>query len=117
MKKTKYLKEFQKRLPEDIVIEDETNFEINEDEYVSVLSWIKYFKEHYKRYGKAEHTFITFPIISKRLRLDFGLYNIPSNFDNSKGEYIIYLSPNGKLLNGTIKKNISLRETVNTWNL
>lgn len=117
MIKSRYLQEFQKRVPDDILIEDETNFEVTDDEYVSILSWLKYFKEHYKRYGKEKETFVQFPIISKRLRLDFGLYNIPSNLENSKGNYIIYISPNGKLLNGTIKKNISVRETVNAWNL
>ena len=115
--KSKYLQEFQKRLPDNILIQNETNFEINEDEYVSILSWLNYFKEHYKLYGKEERTSIQFPIISKRLRLDFGLYNIPSDLENSLGQYIIYISPNGKLSNGTIKKNISIRETVKTWNL
>lgn len=46
MIKSRYLQEFQKRLPDDILIEDETNFEVTDDEYVSILSWFKYFKEH-----------------------------------------------------------------------
>lgn len=116
MAKSNYLKEFQKRLPDDIEIEDETKFEINEDEYLSILSWLKYFKEHYKIYGKEIQTFIQFPIISKRLRLDFGLYNIPSNLETSKGKYIIYIAENGKLLNGKTKK-ISTIEMIKTWDL
>lgn len=116
-KKSKYLQEFQKRMPEDILIQDETNFEITEDEYVCILSWLNYFKEHYKLYAKEKQTSIQFPIISKRLRLDFSLYNIPSDLEDSLGQHIIYISRNGKLSNGTIKKNISVRELINTWNL
>jgi hypothetical protein len=117
MLKSKYIQEFQKRLPDDILFSDETNFEINEDEYVSILSWLKYFKEHYKCYGKEKQTLILFPIISKRLRLDFGLYNQPSDLKETKGQHIIYLTQNGQLLDGTFKNNITVKQTIDTWGL
>jgi len=113
MKKT-MLKEIQKRLPDDIIIEDETNFELTGDEFVSVLSWIKFFNGHYRVYGKNENPSVVFPIISKRLRLDFGLYRFPSD---SNGQFNIYLSPNGKLLDGSMKKRISVKELINSWDL
>ena len=73
MKKTSCLKEIQKRLPDDIVIEGETLFEFTEDEFVATLSWIKYFNEHYRIHGKNEGMMISLPLVSKRLRLDFAL--------------------------------------------
>ncbi|MFV8345102.1 hypothetical protein [Flavobacterium sp. ZB4P13] len=45
-----------------------------------------------------------FPLIPKRLRLDFGLYNYPNNLEVNKDGFIIYISENGKLMNGTTKK-------------
>jgi len=117
MKTLTYIKEIQKRLPDDIIIQNETSFEFNEDEFVSILSWIKNFNEHYKEYGKREQPNVIFPIISKRLRLDFGLYNFPSDTEINKGKYIIYISENGKLMNGTTKQNISIKELISTWKL
>lgn len=117
MKTTKYIIEIQKRLPDDIIIKNETSFEFSEDEYISILSWIKYFNEHYKIFGKEKQPCIMYPIISKRLRLDFGLYNFPNPLEENKGGYIIYISENGKLLNGSIKKNITVKELVVTWKL
>ncbi|WP_320815614.1 hypothetical protein [Flavobacterium sp.] len=117
MKTSKYIKEIQKRLPEDIIIENESTFEFNEDEFVSILSWIKNFNEHYKLFGKNQQPYIMFPIISKRLRLDFGLFNYPNNLEVNKGAFIIYISDNGRLLDGTIKKNISVKELITTWGL
>ena len=38
MKNLAFLKQIQKRLPDDIVIFDETNFNFSEDEYISILS-------------------------------------------------------------------------------
>lgn len=117
MKKETFLKEIKKRLPEDIIIEDETPFEPTDDEFIGTLSWIKYFNEHYKEYGKEKHPNVIFPIISKRLRLDFGLYHSPSDTEKNKGKHVIYLSQNGKLMDGTIKKNITIKELTNKWHL
>jgi len=117
MKKSKCLSEIQSRLPEDIIISDETVFDFTEDEYVSILSWIKYFNSHYKEHGKSKEPNVIFPIISKRLRLDFGLYRFPCDIENNKGKYILYLSSNGKLLDGSIKKNVTVSSLVNTWRL
>ncbi len=65
MKKTSIIKELQKRLPDDLVIHDETSFEDTDDEYVSMLCWLKCFNEHYERYGRDEQPTVIFPIISK----------------------------------------------------
>ena len=48
MKNLAFLKQIQKRLPDEIVIFDETNFNFTEDEYISILSWIKYFNYHFQ---------------------------------------------------------------------
>ncbi|QBN18417.1 hypothetical protein [Flavobacterium nackdongense] len=117
MKTSKYLIEIQKRLPDDIIIQNETSFEFTEDEFVSILTWIKNFNEHYRIFGKSEQPYIKFPIISKRLRLDFGLFNYPNELEINKGGFIIYISENGKLLNGTTKKNITVKELITTWQL
>lgn len=116
MTKKGYLKKIQDRLPDDLIIEDETSFEFTEDEFIGILSWIKYFNIHYKEKGKTDIPEIVFPIISKRLRLDFGLYLTPSDTEVNNGKYIIYLSKNGGMLNGDIK-NQSLKQLINTWNL
>ena len=117
MKKETCLKEISKRLPKDIIIEDETPFELTDDEYISILSWIKYFNAHYKEHGKEKHPDVIFPIISKRLRLDFGLYRFPSDTIINRGKHVIYLSQNGKLLNGGVKKNMTIKGLINTWQL
>ena len=117
MKKNTFIIEIQKRLPENIIVCDETNFDFTEDECISILCWIKYFNHHYKKFGKNELPSILFPIISKRLRLDFGLYHTPCNLENNFGEHIVYITQNGQLMNGTYKKNITLKELINTWNL
>jgi hypothetical protein len=117
MKKEKCLKEIEKRLPEGIVLEDETPFELTDDEFITILSWIKYFNEHYKEYGKEKSPSIKFPIISKRLRLDFGLYQSPSDTEKNRGKYVIYLSQNGLLLDGTVKESITIKSLISTWRL
>lgn len=117
MKKITLLKEIQKRLPEDIIVEDETPYEFTEDEYVSILSWIKYFNGHYSLNGKNEHPSVLFPIISKRIRLDFGLYRFPSDTTINKGKYVIYISPNGIRSDGTIDPSLSVKSLINTWRL
>lgn len=116
MNKDLYLNEINKRLPEDLIIEDETPFEFTEDEFIGILSWIKYFNLHYKEKGKTDIPEIVFPIISKRLRLDFGLYSTPNDTDVNKGKYIIYITANGRMLNGAIKQQ-SIQQVINTWNL
>ena len=59
MKKTTLKKEIQKRLPEDIILEDLSRIEeFTEDEFLVILGWIDAFNNHYKRYGKnVEETF------------------------------------------------------------
>lgn len=117
MRKETILNEIKKRLPEDIILEDETHFEYTDDECISILSWIKYFNGHYKEHGKEKHPDVIFPIISKRLRLDFGLYRFPTISETNSGKHVIYLSPNGKLMDGTIKTNLTVKGLINTWRL
>ncbi len=117
MKKETCLKEIKKRLPEEIVLQDETPFEFTDDEFISILSWIKYFNGHYNEHGKEKHPDVMFPIVSKRLRLDLELFRFPCDIEQNRGKYVIYLSQNGKLLNGTVKKSFSVKELINTWQL
>ena len=117
MVKTKFLPEIQKRLPDDLIVQDETKFEFTEDECISILCWIKYLNKHYEKHGKNDIPDVIFPIISKRLRMDFGLYNIPNNLETNFGKFVIYISQNGQLLNGTFKKNLTLKSLITTWNL
>lgn len=116
MKKSTAIKEIQKRLLTDIILEDETKIEFTDDEFVSILSWIKSFNTHYKEFGKEKEFLIKFPIISKRIRLDFGLYQFPSNIENNRGKHVIYIAENGKRLNGTITP-ASVKGIINTWAL
>lgn len=116
MNKQRQLKEIQKRLPDDIMIVDETSFDFTEDEYVSILCWIKFFNQHYEQFGKNKYPKLMFPIISKRLRLDFGLYRVASDGELCKGCYNIYLSENGKGLDGKIRKQ-SIKEIIQIWQL
>ena len=104
-------------MPDDIIAQDETIFEFTEDEFIAILSWLKYFNEHYKVFGKSKLPNILFPLVSTRLRLDFGLYITPNNQQINYGKYIIYITQNWQLLNGTFKKNLTIKELVNTWNL
>jgi len=113
MRKETILRSIQKRLPDDIIIVDETEFDFNDDEYISILSWIKYFCGHYKEFGKNKSTVIEFPIISKRLRMDFGLYQFPDEF----GSYVIYLTSIGRLISGEIQKKTTLKEIIFNWSL
>jgi hypothetical protein len=118
MKKINYLDEIQKRLPDDIIIQDETSFEFNEDEFLGILSWIKNFNEHYKKFGKTAQPYVMFPIISKRLRLDFGLYNYPSDLSNeNKGAFIIYISSNSRVTASVNNRPITVTELINKWRL
>jgi len=92
MKKSTFLKIVQDKMPDDIIIEDTTSFEFTEDECVGILSWIEFFNCHYSIYNKHTKTKIQRPSVSKRLLLDFGLYNIPCDLENNKGKYIVYLA-------------------------
>lgn len=112
MNKAKYLKEIQDRLPDDLVIEDQTSYELTEDEFIAILSWLKYFNIHYKGEQKSRTPAILFPIISKRISLDFGLYTTKDD----KGKHVIYISANGHMLNGKIKEE-SVKKLINTWGL
>lgn len=100
MTKTKQITEIQKRLPRDIKIVDETQYEFTEDEFLGILSWLKFFNSHYKKFGKTEHPELLFPIISKRIRLDFGVYCVKSEYEPSKGNHNIYISDNIKNIRG-----------------
>lgn len=118
MQTLSYIKEIQKRLPDDIIIQNETSFEFNEDEFLGILSWIKNFNEHYKQFAKTKHPYVMFPVISKRIRLDFGLYNFPSDLENeNKGKFIIYISSNSKITASIDNKPTTLNEIINTWKL
>lgn len=117
MKKQTILTKIQKRLPDDIIICDETNFDFTDDECISILCWIKYFNHHYAEFGKNKLPKIIFPIISKRLRLDFGLYQTKANNEPNSGKYIIYITQNGQMLNGLYEKNASLTDLIITWQL
>lgn len=118
MKTLTYIKEIQKRLPDDIIIQNETSFEFNEDEFLGILSWIKNFNEHYNQFGKTKSPYIMYPIISKRLRLDFGCYNYPSDSNGeNRGKFIIYISSNSRITALINNKPITVKELINTWKL
>lgn len=112
MIKSTYLREIQKRLPDDIILQDETTFEFTEDELIGILSWIKYFKEHYKVHGERILPYIHTPLISKRIRLDFGLYISHSDQPEVNPESIIYIASNF-----TSKTNPTLHDLIRTWKL
>lgn len=116
MTKTNYLKEIQKRLPKEINLVDETSFDFNDDEFLCILSWVKFFNSHYDEFEKNQNPTILFPIISTRLRLDFGLYRFKSDCEPNKGLHNIYISENGKTLIGKIKKQ-SVKELIKVWKL
>jgi hypothetical protein len=113
MIKATCLKEFQKRMPDDIIVIDETPFDFTEDEYVGILSWIKYFNHHYKTHGKNEHPSVIFPIVSIRVRLDFGLYCTPSQTRGTMGKHIVYISENKE----TAKRKVTANKLIRTWSL
>lgn len=92
MQKTSYLREIQKRLPDDLLIVDSTDFEFSEEEFISILSWIHYFGLHYQKFGKDKYPEIPNPIISRRLALDFGLYRVPSDIAPHVGKHIVYIN-------------------------
>lgn len=104
----KFLKEIQKRLPDDIRIINETSFELTEDEFLGILSWLKYFNRHYQIHKKSGAPEIQSPIISKRIRLDFYFYWISENIKNKETEFCIYIVSNYKN---------TLKEIINTYKL
>lgn len=104
IRKRKMLEEIQNRLPDNIVIEDETGFDFTEDEFASMLSWIKYFNLHYMKYGMQKYPDIIFPLLSKRMRFDFGLY-IPED----EGKHVIYISKVGVCLDGKVRQTKSIK--------
>ncbi|MGL5636913.1 MAG: hypothetical protein ACRDD0_08505 [Bacteroidales bacterium] len=116
MTKKKQLKEMQARLPERIMLFDETSFDFTEDEYISMLCWIKYFNKHYALYGMNRGIDMPFAIISKRMHLDFGLYNIPHKHEALEGDYFIYISESGKCLDGKVRGN-TIKKIVSRWSL
>lgn len=113
MLKKKHIGEINKRLPEDILVIDETSFEFTEDEYVSILSWLRYFNNHFEEYAKSRLPNILFPVISKRLILDFGLYITA----DSSGRYAIYITDSRRLIFGEKRKVLTTKEIINSYNL
>lgn len=113
MNNSNYLQEIQKRLPDDIVIKNQSVFEFSDDEFIAILSWIKIFNKHYKLYGKTKQFDLIFALISKRLYLDFGLYKVPNDTDENKGAFIIYISDCHKQNN----KGASIKKLISTWQL
>ena len=118
LKKITFQQKIQNRLPSDLVLEDETSFsEFTDDEYIVALSWIKSFKEHYAEYGKTETPANTFPMVSKRLRLDFGLYTHPAETEKNKDKHVIYLSENRQLTKTGKPKTPSVSHLEAKWQL
>lgn len=115
MKKENYLREIQKRLPNNIVLKDDTSFDFTEDEFVGILSWIKFFNKHYKQNGKQKYPEMVFPLVSKRLRLDFSLYLVPSTIKAYKGKYLISLSDNREKRGGIITTYLAVDDVIETW--
>lgn len=110
MKKASFLKLVQERLPEDIIIRDETQFEFTEDECVVMLSWIQYFDDHNKVYKKGKLPSIINPYISTRLKLDFSFYRIPCDLDIDRGKYVIYIVKVKQHINEKIHSKIDLKK-------
>ena len=115
MKKTTQIKEIQKRLPDDIIIEDLSKIEeFTEDEFLVILGWIDAFNNHYRRYEKnVEETFYPDCVfVSTRLFIDFYFYNKKDNRGETAKEYLIYLE---SVTEGS--KAHRRRKFVNDWNL
>lgn len=118
MNNPRSLKEFQNRLPDDIIIVDGTNVDFTEDEYVVILSWLKSFNKHYMKYEKNENFPIVYAIVSTRLRLDFGVYRFPIEEGDYKGKHIIGILRNDKQLNGKLNQSwLKVKHIVNTYKL
>ncbi len=101
-------------MPDDIVIEDEATFDFTDDEFLGILSWIKYFNGHYKIHGKKELPTIIFPIISKRIRMDFGLYIATCDVKcDNFGKHVVYISTNGECS----ERKVTVNSLIATWQL
>tara|TARA_B100002049_G_scaffold237186_1_gene226687 strand:+ start:11524 stop:11826 length:303 start_codon:yes stop_codon:yes gene_type:complete len=100
-------------------VQDDTCLEITDDEFIGILLWIKYFNYHYKEHGKEKYPDIKSPVISKRIHIDFGLYNIPSDVESNRGKYIIYICNNDNRIydEKTKIKKYSVKEVIDTWYL
>ena len=114
MKKNKMISEVQKRLPEDIIVIDETTFEFAEDEFISILSWIKYFNWNYKINNKSGPPAIQSPIISKRMQLDFYFYWLSEDIQNKEPGFYIYIKSILRDNNGKENYKKTLREIITT---
>lgn len=120
MKKQNQLKEIQKRLPDDIIIVDNTSYdEFTEDEFLGLLTWIDCFNNHYKTYGKSiEMQFYPHcAFVSTRFFIDFFFYNKLNKDENLKNsvcynKYAIYIKP----VKGKSKAQIR-KAYVIAWNL
>lgn len=115
MNKLKYLKEIQKRLPDDLILEDGTSFDFTDDEFIGILSWIKYFNIHYEKYGKTKMVDIHTPLISKRMRLDFLYYSKPCDLLVNQGKYVIYISSNICYTSKNRKRVLSVNELIRAY--
>lgn len=114
MKSTKFVEEIQMRLPDDIRIIKETSLELTEDEFIAILSWIKYFNWHYKVSKKNETPAIQSPLVSKRIRLDFYFYRFSEKLTHGETGFNIYICENNKL---ATNQPYSVEELVNTFKL
>lgn len=117
MNKKSIIKHIQNRLPEDIQVIDQTSFEFTDDEFLSILSWIKYFNWHYLIQGKDQSPGISFPVISSRLVLEFDLYRFKSDRDIDRDKFSIYLSDTRKGLSEKSNSSITLKKIINSWHL
>lgn len=106
----KKYRELQALLPAEITLALElNNTEITDDEFAVAKDWIRYFNNHFKKYGFTKYPEIIFARCSKSLKLDFGLYI--ANFDEEtrfdyklKTPYIIYLHRDISLVKKTNNK-------------
>lgn len=107
MTKRTMLKTIRATVPSGILIEDSTDFDFSEDEFVALLSWISYFNVHFSEFGFSQIPKVQFPVVSRRITLDFGLYNIPVEDGLNKGCNVVYINKSFY-----IKDNLSLKEFI-----
>ncbi|SEJ34548.1 hypothetical protein SAMN04487995_4323 [Dyadobacter koreensis] len=91
------------------------SFEFTEDEFVGILSWLKYFNDHYKQYYKQAIPGVMNPVVSKRLRLDFGLYIVSCDNESNRGKFVLYISENKT--SGPKVAVPDVKSLINTWHL
>ncbi len=113
MKKDTVLRNIQKRLPDDILIKDNVSFELTEEEYFSILVWIKVFNIHFKEFGKSKNMPLHIIPISSRCCLDVYFYRFPD--DNN--EYVIYLKEEERLYKDNKLKKPSITDLISRYDI